>query len=268
MNSGVKLYVSSGVFWFWDGPWWDHLRFFERYQNIDGIQILCSVEDESQALPPDSISEYIAKRYEIILHPFFSNILPFNKNSLIEMRLNYINSWADKFNVKRIIFHSDLFRSDASSLLLLNNILKEKKILVENTGKRDIYGNCLEHVISHLKMSDDIHLALDIAHLSEVDYEETHRWLINSLIQKRLDCVHVSSHQNGKNRLNLPAEIASANHIPTFLKPDVVDINHRKLLIKYPLIMEGCLPKGRLGEKFMMKEIDFLNSWVYSSEKD
>ena len=270
MTGTVKIFISSGIFWFWDDPWWGHIKLMTQDSTIDGVQILCSVDDMSFPLPPLDITEYLTERYEIILHPFFSNIFNWHQNSAVMKRLNNINLWADKAGVKRVIFHCDLFKSDASKLLLLRNIFKGKKLLLENTGKMDSYGNRPEHLIHFLSMSEEIYLAIDMAHLSELDYFDIHRWFNNKLICERLDCVHISSsnRNNNQNKFNLPEEIALAKHIPAFLKPEDIDINYRTLLIKYPLIMEGCLPKGILGKKFFLNEVEFLHNWASSIKEN
>jgi len=264
MTQRANIFLSSGIFWFWDKPWWEHLELLSQVSKIDGVQILCSAEDLSVPLPPSAVSKYLSERYEIILHPFFSNIFNWHQNSAVIKRLNNINLWANKAGVKRVIFHCDLFQSNTSKLLLLKNIFNGKKFLIENTGKMDSYGNRLEHLIRFLSLSEEVYLAIDMAHLSETNYLDFDGWFNNKLICERLDCIHISSsnRNNNQNRINVPEEISRANHIPAFLKMENIDIPYRTLLVKYPLIMEGCLPKGVLGKKFLLKEIEFLNNWA------
>ncbi len=270
MNDKSNIFISSGIFWFWDNPWWDYLNLLSLDSSIKGIQILCSVDDMSMPLPSMDITEYLSEHFEIILHPFFINTSGWYKNPRVVKRLDEINLWADKANVKRVIFHCDLFKSEPLKIDLLINIFKKKKILIENTGKMDSYGNRIDQVIDLLKSSNQLYLAIDMAHLSEAEDYNFDNWLSNELICERIDCVHISSsNRNNKgNMLNLPDEIALANHIPGFLRSEEISSNHKEYLAKYPLIMEGCLPKGDLGKKFLQDEIEYLNKWTENNKEN
>lgn len=227
-----------------------------------GLQILCEFVRDDFPLPPaDLVREWQQSGLVVSVHPTFHDPSAIDYTSKTERGFERFGAWVAATDVRDVVIHFNHVSRGSDDLAAIRRRLPPINLLIENLGIQALSGQTRRELRLLLESDLSLGFVLDVAHLSEVASEsgELDVWLRDSVLGPRLRMVHVS--RSGIARADLraecPPEIAEANHLPTFLLSDPED-GLVVGLTRYPLITEGCLPRGPTGLAWLDREIAYL----------
>lgn len=265
-SKAARIHLGTGVFWFWPQPWWTAIdpATLQR-QGVSGVQVLCEPVLGSPALPPADLVRSWRADLEVTVHPTFYDHGSLTFSDALEQAFDRLGSWLLEAGVTTVVIHTNHLRAGRSDIDAVRRRLPPIDLLVENVGARAASGHTLSEAQQLLESDPTLGFVLDVAHLSEVQVEgQPAKWLSDSLIRERLRMVHVS--QSGIARPDLrrrcPEDLQSADHLPTFVGAFPDDDALLTSLAGKPLVIEGCLPAGPEGSRWLNREIEYLSSFL------
>jgi len=249
------------MFWFHPEPWWEAMQQCCVRETPYGFMLLFELG------VPEAMVSLCKGRPEVfsvcplvLLHPTWGCDTLADKN-LLE-GVDAVRRMLEESPPVNVLFHADLFTGRPDLLLAAQKKLGSEALLLENMGSQACSARTLGEIRSLLVVSPEVGFVLDTAHLWETDPEGARVWMHDPLIRERLKMVHVStSRQAIKEPGALPREIRTASHVPAFLEPAFPDAESKRALSEYPLIAEGCLPRGPKGQEFWEREKTYLLNW-------
>lgn len=249
------------MFWFWKRPWWIHIEDLAlESRGATGIQILCEFVRQDFPLPPaDLVRIWQQKGLVVTVHPTFHDLDAIDYTSEAERGFERFAAWIEATNVRDVVIHFNHLSRGSNDIGAIRRRLPPINLLIENLGIQARSGQTRAELRSLLETNESLGFVLDIAHLSEVARNQLKEWLHDPLLKSRLQMVHTSCSGIAECALRetCPPEIAHANHLPTFL---LSGSDHALAidLAQYPIVTEGCLPRGDQGRVWLEREISFL----------
>jgi|TARA_B100000315_G_C14585101_1_gene592578 hypothetical protein len=258
-----EIYFSSGSLFLWEKNWWDYLDEILLNPAVSGIQILFTPFSDYILLPAQEIIGYIRKHLNIVFHPiFFTEEIAFSH--MDEKKIVRLKEIMYKNDIKDIIFHSNhIFRSDQLYISKIRKIFSDFDIIIENMGNNTPYGRSINEIKELLNEYEQLKVVLDIAHLQELN-DGVLNWLNDPLISDKIKYIHLSLSTTVKQSFSkkLSKEFNTISHVPAFLNHGYPSSKVKKMLSKYPLIMEGCFAFDTKKEtRWLFNETDYLSKW-------
>ncbi len=193
---------------------------------------------------------HINEYKDIFLEPEYQNYL-----ILLGKILN-------RLNVDKIIIHANFFKQKRiQKKKLFSNFLPDINIIVENNGFDDQWGNSINGLHKIFQDCPEYKFCLDIAHVKDFEYNDLDVYINDEILNSRLSEIHLS-YSTMQLHCDPYEEKGFCGYKPQHALFSIMgkklSRRTKKFIKKYPVVIEGLVPKEDYDLKYLEIEFDSL----------
>ena len=179
-----------------------------------------------------------------------------------EYKLSILNNILNKLNVNKIIIHAHFFQKDRfKKKYILNSLLERKTIIIENNGFDNEWGSEINNLTSIFKDCPEFQFCLDLAHIKDFNKYSLSDFYNNHVLYSRLKEIHFS--YSTRFCKDDPYEKKGFKgygpyHALFSILKKSPSTKTKKFITKYPLVLEGVVPKEDMNLDYLIKEMELL----------
>lgn len=263
----LRLLASASAFYFWVQPY-DLAAYVALLRGLDlpfaGIDLYLDA-NPAAALPAfdDASRRYLA---ELELRAVHIDLFRFDWRTAVDeaqlsAALRYVGQFARDVEATHLVVHGEFLGRDAEERCArMRAALPEGVVLAaELVAEGGCYATHPDHLERALAADPELQLVPDTAHMQDFDYPWQQVFL-NPTLRARICMVHTSNHARhlGESLYGDTREGREAVHALCIADEGRFPPDYLRELRRYPLVLEGIVPRGAEGVELLRREVAFL----------
>jgi len=264
------VYPAMNTVWFWfdkknrrklHGKPQDVMRKYDLLislqPDMSGLEIFI---DPERLVHENEFTNSFYKKYSELRHKSV-HIGNSNENFLddfsIEKKLSILSKIMDSLQSDVIILHAHHLKKNRKKRKeKLLSVLPNKQICIENNGFDNLWGGSINGLVEIFTDCPEFMFCLDIAHVKDFNYQ-LKDFYSNSLLSEKIKEIHYS-YSTYYCEKDPYEDQGYKNYNPFHALFSVLGLSPSKktkeFILKYPIIIEGIIPKEDIDLEYLKKE--------------